>query len=91
MAIIVIFILAVIALIPANVASDKGRNFGVWLIYGILLFPFAMIHSLLLGPTENASGKKKCPQCAEVINSEAKVCPNCGASIRVKTGNKKLY
>lgn len=42
-----------LAVIPALIACCKGRSFKLWWIYGVLLFPLALIHSLLLKPTEN--------------------------------------
>lgn len=65
------------ALIPAFVASSKGRNWLLWYIYGFFLFLFAFIHALILKPNENAYGMKKCPKCASVISKDAIVCPSC--------------
>ena len=64
----------------AFIAKKRGRDFGKWLTYGILVWPVALIHSLLLKPDQNAiekrlinEGNKKCPHCAEMIKQEAKV------------------
>jgi len=75
-------VLLVLALIPANVASKKGKNFGLWLFYGFFLFPFALVHSLLLEPTADAPDKKKCPQCKGIIDVEARKCPKCGSDLK---------
>lgn len=46
--VISLIIAAVLALIPANIAKNKGKSFGLWWFYGWLLFIVALIHSLLL-------------------------------------------
>lgn len=37
-----------LAIIPAKIASDKGRDFTTWYIYGCFLFIIALVHSLCL-------------------------------------------
>ena len=75
----VIFILVglIISIIPALVASSKGREFFLWYIYGLCLFPFALIHAIVIKPNELANGMTKCRSCASVISEEAKICPSC--------------
>jgi hypothetical protein len=49
MSLIITTIIALfLALIPAKIASSKGRSFGKWWVYGFLLWIVAFIHSLLL-------------------------------------------
>ena len=43
-----IIIACVIGVIPAFIASSKGRNFFLWWIYGACLFVVALIHSLVI-------------------------------------------
>ena len=37
----------VLGLIPAFIARSKGREFSVWWVYGVFLFPFALLHAIL--------------------------------------------
>jgi hypothetical protein len=75
---------ALLGLIPAYIAATRGRSFPAWWLYGSLLFVVALVHSLLLPkPPEmvaeeaTRAGLAKCPNCAEWIKSEARVCKHC--------------
>ncbi len=39
---------AVLAFIPATIAKNKGRSFGLWWFYGWMILIVALIHSLLI-------------------------------------------
>ncbi len=39
---------ALLALIPAKIAGDKGRSFGLWWVYGFFLWLIALIHAAVI-------------------------------------------
>ena len=74
-----------LGLIPAAIAKSKGRSFGLWWLYGALIFIVALPHALMMRPNiqgldEQAklSGFRKCPYCAEFVRPDAIVCKHCG-------------
>jgi hypothetical protein len=104
-----LFVAALLGLIPAQIASNRGRDFFTWWVYGWALWIVAIIHSLCLQATQQPGlatlsvhtmitppppqhevdatiervlrDWRRCPSCAEVIRSEAKVCYHCHRNI----------
>jgi hypothetical protein len=74
----IVVLVILIGLIPAAIASSKGRSFFLWWIYGMALFIVALPHSLMMGPE---GSKRKCPYCSETIQTTASVCPHCNRDI----------
>lgn len=80
-----LIIAALLGLIPAAIADRKGRNFFLWWLYGCAIFIVAVIHALVLKPTQavrdydaKLDGLRKCDSCAEFIRPDARVCRFCG-------------
>ncbi|GMR04283.1 MAG: hypothetical protein BMS9Abin23_0176 [Thermodesulfobacteriota bacterium] len=74
--IIKIIILAVgAAVIPALIAWHMGRNPLKWWVYGFVLFPVALIHSIVILTSE---GRKTCGYCRRKVKMSAAHCPKCG-------------
>lgn len=78
-----------LGLIPASIASKKGRDFYAWWAYGMLLWIIALIHSVLLKEDLKKVDEKalssgdlrRCPFCAEIIRREALKCKHCGSDV----------
>jgi hypothetical protein len=84
----VIFILAILAIFPAKIASNKGDHFLLWYAYGFFFFPLAFLHALFLEKSKQVlekealqRGEVKCPHCKEFVNYKADVCKSCGRDV----------
>lgn len=79
----------IMAGVVAMVASNKGWSGFGWFLYGLIIWPVALVHVLVMKPNSAAvearalaSGEsRKCLFCAELIKSEAKVCRFCGRDL----------
>lgn len=74
----IVILLLLLGLIPAAIASSKGRSFAAWWLFGAALFIVALPMALMAGP---AGAKRRCPYCAESVRKEAVICPHCRQNI----------
>lgn len=77
-------IVTILALIPANIAAHKGRNYALWFFYGMCLWLIALLHSIFIHDNDKAKAIKgwhKCPHCGEYSKPEATVCHYCGRNL----------
>jgi len=84
MTIDMVLILLGLALIPAFIASSKGRSFVLWYIYGVCLLIVAIPHSIIISKTAEQKDKElksagyvECPYCKEPVKAGAVVCLHC--------------
>lgn len=83
---------ALLGLIPAAIASSKGRSFFVWWVYGALLFLIALIHAIVMKSESekleedsnvNASVMERipCPHCSRLLLRNSVHCRFCSQSV----------
>jgi hypothetical protein len=79
-----IFIAMLLGLLPAYIASAKGKNFLLWWFYGTFLFVFAIFHAIAMKPAEENLifyGRRYCPHCEKIVDVGATSCEHCGKEI----------
>lgn len=72
---------AVIGLVPAFIAHNRGKDFLLWWVFGAALFIVALPLALTLPRDEDSIARREkrrqCPRCAEWIRQEATFCRFC--------------
>jgi hypothetical protein len=66
-------------------ATGKGRSFGGWFGISLLISPIIAYFVLMFAQPEagdeNTGKYRKCPQCAETVRTEAKICRHCHSEL----------
>ncbi len=85
------------AIVTAIIASNKGRSGFLWFLIGAMLGIFGLILVAALPrinePKPTVAGFEaatpsthvKCPDCAELVKKEARVCRHCGCKLTPST------
>jgi ribosomal protein S14 len=84
-----VIIWIILGAVVGFIANSKGKSGLAWFLYGFLLWPIALVHILVARPNSDvieqrelkSGDKKKCPHCAELIRSDAKVCRYCSREL----------
>lgn len=81
---------ALIGLLPAAIAYNKGYSFLGWWFFGAALFILALPAAIMTKPNIEAleqrqlqRGMVKCPYCLELIKEGAQICKHCGSTLEV--------
>lgn len=75
--IIIVVVAALAGLLPAFIAQLKGKSFVRWWVYGVFLFPVALVHALSIGMGAILQ-TKRCGYCRSMVRMDAPHCPRCG-------------
>ena len=80
---LLIALLTRLAGLIAGVAEGKGRDWTSFFVLS-LFFPLIMwivVTVIASDPSTQQSGSKTCPQCAELVKSQARLCKHCGSKL----------
>lgn len=82
----VLTVVALLALIPATVASNKGRSFFGWWLFGWAFFLPALVAALVVSDQTQqralrSGSARRCPHCRGVVPRSATACQHCGRDL----------
>ena len=91
-----LMVAALLGLIPAAIAYNKGKNFFAWWLFGAALFIIALPAAILTDPEPETlewrqlktGWTKRCMYCAEIVKWDAIVCKHCGSEMDKHGGGK---
>jgi hypothetical protein len=80
-----LIIWGVAAILAVIIAGTKGRSEAGWAILTLLLSPLVLLILLVLPKLDPEAPSPethvRCPDCAELVRREARVCKHCGRSL----------
>jgi|SRR5579871_5288369 len=74
---ILLGLIAVLGLITAVIANNKGHNMFLWWLFGSAFFIVALPIALIMKPKPRSGVTRSCPFCMEVVPATASVCRQC--------------
>lgn len=86
----VVILWIVFAVLVGLLASSKGRSGFLFFFLALILSPIVGLVIALVIPKNNEiveskaienGGMRKCPSCAELVKSEAKICKHCQSDL----------
>lgn len=68
-----------LCLLAGRTAERKGRSFALWAFLTFLVWPVVLLVFLLPSkhPHAPSNRRKQCPDCAEWVQFDARVCKHC--------------
>ncbi len=84
----ILFFWLVLSIVIGIGAASRGRSGFGWFLLSILISPLIALILLLLMPSKaarpdepNPDTHVRCPDCAELVLAEARVCKHCGCKL----------
>lgn len=76
----------IMAIIVAMVANSKNRSWFPWFLYGLVIWPIALVHALIvtkenLSQSNGKPSNKTCPNCGAILKGTYTWCRYCNTSI----------
>jgi hypothetical protein len=81
--ILLVALLTRLAGLIAGVAESKGRDWKSFFVLSLFLplIMWIVVTVIASDPNTQQSGHKTCPQCAELVKSQARFCKHCGSKL----------
>jgi sugar phosphate permease len=81
---VLLMINVVLCVAIAGYAEKKGKSWAAYFLLSALLSPvFGFLFAWAADDRPEGAGKKRCPDCAEWVRSEALKCRHCGSDLSI--------
>jgi hypothetical protein len=81
----VVVLLFFFGLSAGTVAKIKGSSFFIWFLIGAVL-PIIGTIGAVLYRNERLEGRRRCPECGNVVGISTQVCTRCGRDLDFPAG-----